>query len=57
MSASDRFKPYDPNVQAVVRLEEALPPEHPTHVFVDLVQGNYSPTRDGHDAPLEGNMR
>jgi transposase len=26
-------------VQAVVRLEEALPPEHPVHVFVDLVQG------------------
>ena len=39
MSASDRFKPYLPDVQAVVRLEEALPPEHPIHVFVDLVQG------------------
>jgi transposase len=39
MSASDRFKPYLPNVQAVVRLEDALPPEHPIHVFVDLVQG------------------
>src|SRR5215213_8502071 len=38
MSASDRFKPYDPNVQAVVRLEEALPPEHPIHLFVDLVR-------------------
>ena len=35
----DRFKPYAPDVQAVVRLEEALPPEHPIHVFVDLVQG------------------
>jgi len=39
MSSSDRFKPYAPDVQAVVRLEEALPPEHPIHVFVDLVQG------------------
>jgi transposase len=38
MSAPDRFKPYAPDVQAVVRLEEALPPEHPIHVFVDLVQ-------------------
>src|SRR3954469_9537681 len=39
MSASDRFKPYQPDVQAVVRLEDALPPEHPIHMFVDLVQG------------------
>jgi len=39
MSSSDRFKPYAPDVQAVVRLEEALPLEHPIHVFVDLVQG------------------
>ena len=39
MSSPDRFKPYAPDVQAVVRLEEALPPEHPIHVFVDLVQG------------------
>src|SRR4026208_1559175 len=38
MSSPDRFKPYAPDVQAVVRLEEALPPEHPIHVFVDLVQ-------------------
>jgi len=38
MSSSDRFKPYAPDVQAVVRLDEALPPEHPIHVFVDLVQ-------------------
>jgi transposase len=38
MSATDRFKPYAPDVQAVVRLEDALPPEHPVHVFVDLVQ-------------------
>src|SRR3954471_955363 len=39
MLGADRFKPYAPDVQAVVRLEEALPPEHPIHVFVDLVQG------------------
>ncbi len=39
MSASDRFKPSAPDVQAVVRLDEALPPEHPVHVFVALVQG------------------
>src|SRR5437763_15223686 len=39
MSSPDRFKPYAPDVRAVVRLEEALPPEHPVHVFVDLVQG------------------
>ena len=38
MSAPDRFKPYAPDVQAVVRLDEALPPEHPIHVFVDLVR-------------------
>jgi transposase len=38
MSSSDRFKPYAPDVQAVVRLDEALPPEHPVHVFVDLVR-------------------
>jgi transposase len=38
MSASDRFKPYAPDVQAVVRLDEALPPEHPVHVFIDLVR-------------------
>jgi hypothetical protein len=37
MSALDRFKPYAPGVQAVVRLEEALPPEHPIHVFEDVV--------------------
>jgi transposase len=39
MSSPDRFKPYLPDVRAVVRLEEALPPGHPIHVFVDLVQG------------------
>ncbi|HZO25664.1 MAG TPA: hypothetical protein VFH48_06680 [Chloroflexota bacterium] len=33
MSASDRFKPYAPDVQAGVRLEDALPPEHSVHVF------------------------
>src|SRR5918999_3462583 len=38
MSAPDRFKPYAPDVEAVVRLEEALPPDHPVHVFVDLVR-------------------
>jgi transposase len=38
MSSADRFKSYAPDVQAVVRLEEALPPEHPVHVFIDLVQ-------------------
>jgi transposase len=38
MSSADRFKPYSPDVQAVVRLDEALPPEHPVHLFVDLVQ-------------------
>jgi transposase len=38
MSAPDRFKPYAPDVRAVVRLEEALPPEHPVHLFVDLVR-------------------
>src|SRR5947207_6551707 len=39
MSSSDRFKPHAPYAQAVVRLDEALPPEHPIHVFVDLVHG------------------
>src|SRR5215216_207334 len=39
MVTPDRFKPYRPDVQAVVRLEDALPPEHPVHLFVDLVQG------------------
>src|SRR5215212_1650371 len=38
MSSPDRFKPYDPDVQAVVRLDEALPPEHPVRLFVDLVR-------------------
>jgi transposase len=38
MVLPDRFKPYAPDVQAVVRLDEALPPEHPVHVFVDLVR-------------------
>jgi transposase len=38
MSSSGWFKPYLPDVRAVVRLEEALPPEHPVHVFVDLVR-------------------
>ncbi len=39
MTPSDRFKPYAPDVHAVVRLDEALPPDHPVHVFVDLVRG------------------
>src|ERR687894_954012 len=38
MASTDRFKPYAPDVRAVVRLEEALPPEHPVHLFVDLVR-------------------
>jgi transposase len=38
MLAAARFKPYAPDVRAVVRLEEALPPEHPVHLFVDLVR-------------------
>src|SRR5215211_5067537 len=38
MSSADRFKPYGPDVQAVIRLEDALPPEHPVHLFVDLVE-------------------
>jgi transposase len=38
MSSVDRFKPYAPDVQAVIRLEDALPPEHPVHLFVDLVE-------------------
>ncbi len=35
----EHFKPYAPDVHAVVRLDVALPPDHPVHVFVDLVQG------------------
>jgi transposase len=38
MPPADRFKPYAPDARAVVRLEEALPPEHPVHLFVDLVR-------------------
>ena len=38
MSPADRFKPYAPDAQAVVRLEKVLPPEHPVHVFVDRVR-------------------
>ena len=34
-----RFKPYAPDIDAVLRLDEALPPDHPVHVFVDLIQG------------------
>src|ERR687885_1241177 len=38
MSAPDRFKPYAPDVHAVIRLEEALRADRPVHVFVDLVR-------------------
>jgi transposase len=38
MPPSERFNPYAPDVGTVVRLEEALPPEHPVHAFVDLVR-------------------
>src|SRR5688500_838556 len=38
MLPAERFKPYAPDVHAVVRLEEALPSDHPVHVFVDLVR-------------------
>jgi transposase len=38
MSSADRFKPYAPDVHAMIRLEEALPADHPVHVFVDLVR-------------------
>ena len=38
MSASDRFKPYAPDVQAVVCLEEVLLPEHPVDEFIDLIR-------------------
>src|ERR671934_2541397 len=38
MPPAERFKPYAPDVHATVRLAEALPPEHPVHVFVDLVR-------------------
>jgi transposase len=40
MSVPNRFKAYAPDVNAVVRLDEALPPDHPVHVFVDLVQSS-----------------
>ena len=39
MSSPDRFKPYARTSRRWSALEEALPPEHPIHVFVDLVQG------------------
>ena len=38
MMPADRCKPYAPDVHAVVRLDQALPPDHPVHVFVDLVR-------------------
>src|SRR5712692_6110319 len=39
MTATNRFKPYAPDLQGVVRLDVALPPAHPVHVFLDLIQG------------------
>jgi transposase len=39
MRGTDRFKPYAPDADAVIRLNEALPLDHPVHVFVDLIQG------------------
>lgn len=39
MIATNRFKPYAPDLHAVLRLDVALPPDHPVHVFVDLIQG------------------
>src|SRR5215210_2788202 len=38
MIPAERFKPYAPDVHTVVRLDESLPPDHPAHVFVDLVR-------------------
>jgi hypothetical protein len=38
MSATDRFKPSALEVQAVVRLVGALPPEYPGYLFVDLIR-------------------
>ena len=38
MTPVERFKPYVPDVHAVVRLDEALPLDHPVHVFLDLVR-------------------
>ena len=39
MIATNRFKPYAPHLHAVLRLDVALPPDHPIHVFVDRIQG------------------
>ena len=38
MPRADRSKPYAPEVRAVVRPDEALPPDHPVHVFVDPIR-------------------
>ena len=38
MLPADRSKPCAPNVRAVARQEEALPPEHPAHLSVDRVR-------------------
>jgi transposase len=39
MNATERFKPYAPDVHAVVRLDAALPADQPVHLFVDLIRG------------------
>ena len=37
MFVPNRFKPYQPDLQTVISLEQALPADHPVHVFIDLV--------------------
>jgi transposase/IS5 family transposase len=39
MLSAERFKPYAPDLHAVLRLAVALPADHPVHVFLDLIQG------------------
>ena len=39
MQPAERFKPYAPDVHAVLRLDVALPLDHPVHVFVDVIRG------------------
>src|ERR1700730_19121809 len=36
--SAERFKPYAHDIHTVVRLDGALPPARPVHVFVDLIQ-------------------
>jgi hypothetical protein len=38
MPSAGRFKPYAPAVGAVMRPEEALPPDRPVRAFVDLIR-------------------